>query len=115
MDHVCIALPILPGKTADARAFQKELDTTRKADYTISEARLGIPREYWFIAELPAGDLLIGYFDAEDANAALGAFVQSQDEFDLWFKAEVKNATGLDLNNPPADMKFPELLSTFEA
>jgi len=115
MDHVCIALPILPGKTADARAFQKELDTTRKADYTFSENRLGIPREYWFIAELPTGDLLIGYFDAQDANAALGAFIQSQDEFDLWFKAEVKNATGLDLNNPPADMKLPELLSTFEA
>jgi hypothetical protein len=115
MDHVCIALPILPGKTADARAFQKELDTKRKADYTISEARLGIPREYWFLASLPTGDLLIGYFDAQDANAALGAFVQSQDEFDLWFKAEVKNATGLDLNNPPADMAFPELLSTFEA
>ena len=64
---------------------------------------------------MPTGDLLIGYFDAQDANAALGAFIQSQDEFDLWFKAEVNNATGLDLNNPPADMKLPELLSTFEA
>ncbi len=115
MDHVCLALPILPGKTADARAFQLELDTTRKAEYAVSEGRLGIPREYWFIAELPVGDLLIGYFDAQDVNAALGAFVQSQDTFDLWFKEQVKNATGLDLNNPPADMKFPELVSTFEA
>lgn len=115
MDHVCIALPILPGKSAEARAFQRELDTTRKDDYTVSEARLGIPREYWFIAELPAGDLLIGYFDTPDANAALGAFIRSQDAFDLWFKAQVKNATGLDLNNPPATMKMPELLSTFEA
>ena len=80
----------------------------------MSEARLGIPREYWFIAENPGGDLLIGYFDAQDANAALGAFIQSQDEFDLWFKAQIKDATGLDLNNPPADMKLPELVSTFE-
>src|SRR4051812_16603369 len=114
MDHVCIALPILPGKSADARAFQRELDTTRKAEYTVSEGRLGIPREYWFIAELPVGDLLIGYFDAQDANVALGAFIQSQDEFDLWFKAKEKTPPGLDLNTPPADMKLPEIVSTFE-
>lgn len=115
MDHVCIALPILPGKTEAARTFQRELDTTRKAEYTVSEARLGIPHEYWYIAELPAGDLLIGVFDAPNTSATLGAFVQSRDPFDLWFKDQVKIATGLDLNNPPPDMKLPELVSTFEA
>lgn len=115
MDHVCLVFPILPGKTAQARTFQKDLDTTRKAEYAVSEGRLGIPREYWYIAELPAGDLLIGVFDAPDANATIGSFVKSQDDFDLWFKGQVKNATGVDLNNPPADMKLPELVSTFEA
>ena len=115
MDHVCVVFPILPGKTKDARTFQRELDTTRKAEYTVSEGRLGIPREYWYIAELPTGDLLIGVFDAPDAKAALGAFIQSQDTFDLWFKDQVKNATGVDLNNLPPDTKFPELVSTFEA
>lgn len=115
MDHVCLVFPILPGKTAQARTFQKDLDTTRKAEYAVSEGRLGIPREYWYIAELPAGDLLIGVFYAPDANATIGSFVKSQDAFDLWFKGQVKNATGVDLNNPPADMKLPELVSTFEA
>jgi len=115
MDHVCLVFPILPGKTANARTFQKDLDTTRKAEYTVSEGRLGIPREYWYIAELPTGDLLIGVFDAPDAGATIGQFVQSQDSFDLWFKDQVRLATGVDLNNPPADMKLPELVSTFEA
>jgi hypothetical protein len=27
VDQICFALPILPGKTEDARAFQRELDT----------------------------------------------------------------------------------------
>jgi hypothetical protein len=115
MDHVCLVLPILPGKTEDARAFQRDLDTTRKAEYAVSEGRLGIPREYWYIAEFPSGDLLIGVFDAPDANTTIGAFVQSQDEFDLWFKKRLLDVTGLDMNNPPADMKLPELVSTFEA
>lgn len=115
MDHVCLVFPILPGKTADARAFQHDLDTTRKAEYMVSEGRLGIPREYWYIAELPTGDLLIGVFDAPDASATIGQFVQSRDTFDLWFKQRVADVTGVDLNNPPADMKLPELVSTFEA
>ena len=32
MDHICVVFPILPGKTEDARAFERELDTERKAD-----------------------------------------------------------------------------------
>ena len=42
MDQVCIVIPVLPGKTEDARAFQRELDTVRKADYDRSERRVGI-------------------------------------------------------------------------
>ncbi len=37
MDQICLVLPILPGKTEDARAFQRELETERKADYARSE------------------------------------------------------------------------------
>ena len=33
MDHICVVFPLLPGKTEDARAFQRELDTERKAEY----------------------------------------------------------------------------------
>jgi hypothetical protein len=115
MDHVCVAFPILPGKSTEARAFQRELDTTRKADYAASEGRLGIPREYWYLAELPTGDLFIVYFDAPDVRAVFEEFIQSQDAFDLWFKEQLKNVTGVDMHNLPPDMKLPELLSTFEA
>jgi hypothetical protein len=40
--------------------------------------------------------------------------VQSQDEFDLWFKERVLAISGLDLNNPPG-MELPELLSVYSA
>ena len=54
MDHSVLVFPILPGKTDAARAFQREVDTTRKADYARPRAT---PRRhtgrYWFIAEVP--------------------------------------------------------------
>jgi len=115
VDHICIVLPILPGKTEEARAFQRELDTDRKADYARSEQVIGITKEHWFIASLPTGDQLVAYMESEDFNRALGMFVQSRDEFDLWFKRRLNEVTGVDLNNPPPDMKLPELVSSYEA
>ncbi len=82
MDHICVVFPILPGKTEEARAFQRELDTERKADYDRSERRIGITREYWFIASVPGGDQLVAYMESQDFNQAFGQFVQSQDDFD---------------------------------
>ena len=48
MDYVCIVFPVLAGKTADARAFMRELDTQRMAEYDRSERRIGISKEVWF-------------------------------------------------------------------
>jgi hypothetical protein len=115
VDHVCLVFPILPGKTDDARAFQRELDTTRKPGYASSEQRIGVTREYWYIASVPSGDQLVAFFDVEDINQAFATFVPSQDEFDLWFKRRLAEVTGIDLNNPPADLTLPELVSTYEA
>jgi hypothetical protein len=38
-------------------------------------------------------------------------FVGSRDPFDVWFKEQMLAAAGVDLNNPPADIKPAELLS----
>jgi len=114
MDRVCLVLPILEGKTEDARAFQQELDGPRKPEYEVSEHRIGIDREFWFLARGSSSDQLVAYMESPDFNKALGMFVESRDEFDLWFKERLANATGVDLNNPP-ELQLPELLSTYEA
>ena len=115
MDHVCNVLPILPGKSNDARAFLRELETTRKADYDRSERRLGISKEVWYLASSPTGDQLVVYIEGANFNNAMQQFVASKNDFDLWFKRRLLEVTGLDLNNPPPDMKWPEMLSRFEA
>jgi len=114
MDRVCLVLPIQPGKTEDAREFQRELDGPRKSEYAASERNIGIHKEVWFIAPTPSGDQLVPYMESPDFNKALGMFVQSRDEFDMWFKEHLANATGVDLNDPPP-MTLPEVVSTYEA
>ncbi len=115
MDRVCVVFPLLPGKTADARAFQRELDTDRKADYARSEQAIGITKELWYLAPLPSGDHLVAYIESADFLRALGLFSASQDAFDAWFKQRLAEVTGLDLNSPPPGMQLPEVLSHYEA
>ena len=115
MDHICVVFPLLPGKTEEARAFQRELDTERKAEYDQSERRIGITKEYWFLASTPAGDQLVVYMESGDFGKALGMFSESRDDFDVWFKRRLAEVSGVDLNNPPPDMKLPELVSCYEA
>jgi hypothetical protein len=115
MDQFCLALPILPGKTDDARAFMAELEGPRKAQYDQSERRIGIPKEVWYIAALPGGDTFIAYMESDDIQGAIGKFIESQDEFDSWFKRRLRETTGVDMENLPPDIAFPELLSSYSA
>ena len=73
MDHICLALPIVNGQTAAARAFLKQLDTTRRAEFDESERRIGITKELWYLATLPSGDHLVAYMEAPDFGHALAA------------------------------------------
>jgi hypothetical protein len=114
MEQVCLVLPVREGHADDARDFMRELEASRKPDYSRSEERIGITKEVWFLAGAPAGDLLVGYMETDDFANALGLFSHSQDDFDLWFKRRMADCTGIDLNDPPA-MTLPELLSHYSA
>jgi hypothetical protein len=92
----------------------QQLDGSRRAEFDASERRIGITKELWYLAKLAAGDHLIAYMESADFGRALQMFVASRDPFDMWFKAQMLSVTGLDLNNPPADMQPAELLSHYE-
>jgi hypothetical protein len=114
VNHALFALPILPGQTQAGRAFLRELEGERKPQYAASEQRLGLVREVWAIQQTPMGDLFVVYFTGDDINRALGQFVASQDEFDQWFKGQVRETTGVDLSVMPAG-PLSEILSVYEA
>jgi hypothetical protein len=114
MDHICLVLPIQPGRAEDAREFMRELDASRKADYVRSEERIGITKEVWFLSESAGRETLVAYMETGDFASALALFSQSRDEFDMWFKRRLEESTGVDLNYPPA-MALPEVLSSYSA
>ncbi len=113
MDHVGFALPILPGKTGQARAFMAALEGPRKGEYARSERAIGIAKECWFLQATPHGDLLVAYMESHDVARALAMFAASHEPFDAWFKAQLLAATSVDLNEPlPGPLS--ELASYYE-
>jgi hypothetical protein len=114
MDHICLTIPVLPGKGTAARSFMDELEGPQRNEYADSERRIGIDKELWFISDLGDRELLVAYMESGDFGRALEQFSASREPFDLWFKEQLAGATGLDLNNPP-EMQLPELMSHYEA
>ena len=114
MDYIGFALPILPGKAAAARAFQRELVGSRKGEYAAGERTIGITKELWFLQETPNGGLFVAYMESADFGKALGMFAASREAFDIWFKERLAAVTGVDLNTPPPG-PLSDLVSHYEA
>jgi hypothetical protein len=114
MEHALFALPVQAGKGEAARQFLRELEGERKAAYAESEQRLGITKEVWAIQQIPSGEQFVIFFQGADIAGAVGQFVASQDAFDLWFKQQVHETSGIDLNVPPPG-PLSEILSVYEA
>jgi len=79
----------------------------------VSRFGIGITKQVWYIASTSTGDQFVAYMESEDFNKALSMFSESRDEFDLWFKERLAEATRVDLNDPP-EMSLPELVSSYE-
>jgi hypothetical protein len=101
MDQTLFALPILPGKTAAARAFLQELEGPRKQDLAACGQSVGLVKEMWAIQQTPQGDFFVAYMAGENIAQAFTQFAASQDAFDRWFKQQIQETTGADLNTPP--------------
>lgn len=101
MDHALFALPILPGKTAAARTFLQEAGGPRLHELAACGDTAGIAREVWAVQQTPQGDFFVAFIAGEDLTRAFTEFAASQTEFDRWFKNQVRETTGADLNTPP--------------
>jgi hypothetical protein len=102
MEQALFALPILPGKTEAARAFLQEAGGPRKQELAACGQSLGMDREVWAIQQTPQGDLFVVYVTGENLAQGFTQFAASQTEFDRWFKQQVQETTGADMNTPPA-------------
>jgi hypothetical protein len=94
MKQRLFAVPILPGKIEQARAFLCALGGERKAEFAACERRLGVTKEVWAIQPGPQGGMYLCYFAAADVGQVAAAFTASDEEFDLWFNGQLAETAG---------------------
>lgn len=91
-------VPILPGKTEAARAFAETISGPRRGE--LDQAQTTVVKESWFLQETPHGDFLIVYYISPDPDQVHAALAISQDPFDVWFREQVLDLTGIDISTP---------------
>jgi hypothetical protein len=107
------AFPVLPGREDDARKFAQET-AGRSEEFAASQKRSGISREEWSLQETPMGSLVLVRFECADVEKAFATLAASTEAFETWFKATVKDLSGVDLG-APADGPPPEIILDWKA
>lgn len=95
-------VPLLPGKKDAAIAFANTMTTERLAEF--NQAQVTVTKESWFLQETPMGDFLIVYYHSPDPAKVHAALAVSQEPFDVWFRAQILDLTGIDISTPLGDL-----------
>ncbi len=107
MPMMAVAFPILPGKTAEWRAFIDDLNGPRREEFVESRRRAGV-HERTFLQQAPTGDVVIVTLEGDDPGQAFGRLMESTDEFTAWFIERAQAVHGLDpskkLAGPPSEL-----------
>jgi len=101
MPAVAFASLILPGKQEAWRRFLQEMREFRQSEYEESHRGLGITRELLWLAQTRQGDVAITYLEADDPLQVLMKLAASKLPFDRWFKEQLREFHGLDLEQLP--------------
>src|SRR5580765_2543957 len=105
---IASAIPILPGKTEEWKAFINDLRSRHFAEFVASRRKMGV-RERTFLQSTPMGDFVLVTLEGDDPLTAFAQFGQGTDEFTQWFVDCVKAIHGFDLRQPmPGPM--PEMV-----
>ena len=98
MALIAFAIPILPGKTPEWRAWMQELKDSRQQEFAESRRGAGL-HERTFLQQTPMGDLVIITLEGDDPGQAFGQLLTGSDAFSKWFGEHAMAAHG-DLQLP---------------
>jgi hypothetical protein len=101
--RLCLALPVLPGKSEALKDFEMARMGPRRKEQEALQKKVKISREIHHLQKTPHGDLLLlyGEFDT-DFKWIMEEFVrmQAQDMHARWVRDQYLELTGLDWNKP---------------
>ena len=92
------AFPVLKDRLNELRAFVKEMSDDRRSQADAFYTSYGIHRESWHLQETPNGPLVVNVTELNEDRMMESAarYANSQSDFDVWFKTQVKLVTGID-------------------
>ena len=110
--YVCVAIPLVPGKTEAHRQVAEEVKGPRREAFDAFHDRAGVTEDWW-IEETPDGDLVLVYLESEDLAGAMEHLARSDEDAEAWFKERLMETQGIDWGGPPPPL--PELVSDWTA
>jgi len=102
MKSMAIMFPVLPNKREKVLEFAKALSGERAAEYAASQE--SVVRETWHLQPTAMGDFLIVHFDAPDPAAVFAGLAGSDSPFDVWFRQQAQEITGIDFTQAPGEL-----------
>lgn len=96
---VAFCAPVPERQTERLKAFFREA-MSRTEELNASRTAVKITLERGYLNVGPDGDLLCVYLEGTDPVASNEAFAHSTQPYDVWFKKEAEQITGIDFNQP---------------
>ena len=92
-----IVAPILPGKFDAWKAFHDTFGPSgsNRAKIEDQMKRYKIDRQLVSLQRTPNGDFVIVSFEGENPGAMMAGMATSDNEFDKWFAAQIKEVHGI--------------------
>ena len=100
MPRVVRAFPLRSSRS-ELESFAAQLNGQRASAAAQFFRHYGVRSESWHLQETPSGPWVIAVTELDNPAEAAPRFAEAIAEFDVWFKAQVKAVTGVDLNTTP--------------
>jgi hypothetical protein len=85
----------------EVRGFTTVLGGERRAELDAFYRSYGISHESWHLQETPSGPWVIVVTSGDIPEDAVSRYALASDGFEAWFKSQVGQLTGIDLNAAP--------------
>ena len=95
--EIVLVFPILLGKAEAWRRFIQKIESTYLAEYETSRQRMCINSERAWLHVTAQGEQVIIIIDVDCPELALSELMLSEAPFDIWFREQIRDLSGLDL------------------
>jgi len=85
----------------DVEAFAAALTNERKAEATTFYRQFGVSHESWHLQQTPNGPWLLSVTVLDNPVEAAPRYAKSTQEFDSWFKEQVRHLSGVNPDTEP--------------